>query len=179
MGTRPCPTRWAAGRLTDSLVRKLPVPTGRHRITYDRGPGAIRGFGIRVTTNDARSFILNYMIRGIERRLTIGSYPAWTVAAAREEAKRLKSEIDRGHDPLGERIAERQAPTMDELCDSFLDEHAARKRSEIEYRRIVERSVRPGRGKLKVAEVTYADIDKLHRKVTTTSLRANKTGGAP
>jgi integrase len=174
-------TREGRGRLTDALVRRLPVPTDRHRITYDRGDGAIRGFGIRITTNGARSFILNYVIRGRERRLTIGAYPAWTVAAAREEAKRLKREVDRGNDPLGERIAEREALTMNELCDRFLEKHAAKKRSstEAEYKRIVERSVRPEFGKRKVAEITSDDIEEMHRKLTTTSLRANKSGGAP
>src|SRR5437868_4774114 len=174
MGAMP-----ASGRLVDSLARKLPVPTKGNKITYDRGPGAVRGFGIRVTINGARSFILNYVAGGRERRLTIGSYPDWSVAAAREEAKRLKREIDLGRDPLGERIAEREAPTMDELCDRFLEEHAARRRSETEYRRIVERSVRPELGPRKVAEITYADIDRLHRKLTQTSLRNKKTGGAP
>jgi integrase len=171
----------AGGRLTDSAVRKLPAPASGNRITYDRGPGAIRGFGIRVTTQDARAFALNYTLSGRERRLTIGAYPAWTVAAAREEAKRLKRDIDRGCDPLSERIAAREAPTMDELCDRFLDEHAAQKRppSEAEYRRIVNRLVRPELGARKVAEITYADIDRLHRKLTTTSRRNKKTGGAP
>ncbi len=166
------------GRLTDSLVRKLPVPAKGAKITYDRGPDAIRGFGIRITAKGVRAFVLNYVVRGIERRMTIGGYPAWTVAAARAEAKRLKREIDRGTDPLGERIAEREAPTVDELCDRFLEEHAVKKRAELEYRRIIERTVRPELGARKVAEVTYADIDRMHRKLTTTSLH-KKTGGAP
>jgi len=168
-----------AGRLVDSLVRKLPVPAKGNQITYDRGPDAIHGFGIRVTANGARAFILNYVVHARERRLTIGSFPSWTVAAARAEAKWLRREIDRGNDPLGERIAEREAPTVDELCDRFLAEHAVKKRAEIEYRRIIERTIRPELGALKVAEVAYADIDRMHRKLTTTSLRKNKTGGAP
>lgn len=166
------------GRLVDSLVRKLPVPEKGNRITYDRGPDAIRGFGIRITAGGARAFILNYVIGGRERRLTIGAYPAWTVAAARAEAKRLRREIDCGTDPLGERIAEREAPTVDELCDRFVEEHAVKKRAELDYRRIIERTVRPELGALKVAEATYADIDRMHRKLTKTSLR-KKTGGAP
>jgi integrase len=167
------------GRLTDSLVRKLPVPEKGTKITYDRGPDRIRGFGIRVFPGGARAFVLNYVVRARERRLTIGAYPAWTVAAARAEAKRLRQEVDRGNDPLGERIAEREAPTVGELCDRFLEEHAVKKRAASEYRRIVERTIRPELGALKVADVVYADIDKMHRKLTTTSLRKNKIGGAP
>jgi integrase len=169
------------GRLTDSVVRSLAVPAKGNQITKDRGPGSIRGFGIRVTANNDRAFILNYVVAGLERRFTIGGYPAWTVAAAREEAKRLRREVDRGNDPLGERIAEREASTMNELCDSFLEKHAATKRpsTETEYKSIIERSVRPDLGKRKVAEITYDDIARLHRKLTTTSLRPGKSGGAP
>lgn len=99
----------ARAKLTDKLVRAAsPPPAGRNSaIIYD---GEVKGFGLRVTRNGARSFVLNYRIAGRERRLTIGSYPDWTVLAAREEAKRLKRLVDTGHDPLAERIAVRQAP---------------------------------------------------------------------
>src|SRR5262245_62846900 len=95
-------------RLTDSLVRKLPPPAKGNTITYDT---EVSGFGCRVTAAGARSFVLNYRrkIDGLERRLTIGQFPAWSVAAAREEAKRLRREVDSGRDPLGEDQAMREA----------------------------------------------------------------------
>jgi integrase len=159
-------------------VRKLLPPVTGNRITYDRGYDAVRGFGIRVTAGGARSFILNYIAGGRERRLTIGSYPEWSVVGAREEAKRLKREIDIGRDPLGERVAYREAPTVSELCDRYLEEHAAKKRGGPEDRRMIERTVRRELGARKVADVTYTDIDRLHRKLTVSSAR-KKTGGAP
>ena len=165
-------------KLTDQLVRSLPFPATGSRICYDGGNDAVRGFGLRVTAGGARSFILNYVVGGRERRMTIGAYPDWSVAAAREEAKRLKREIDRGRDPLGDRVAYREAPTVNDLCDRYLEEHAAKKRSEAEDRRMIERLVRLELGARKVAEITYTDIEGLHRKVTRTSAR-KKTGGAP
>jgi integrase len=159
------------GRLTDNLVRKLPVPAIGSKITYDRGEGAVRRFGARITAHGARAFVLRYSAGGRERLLTIGSYPDWSVVAAREEAKRLKREIDLGRDPLGERIAEREAPTVNELCDRYLEEHAVKKRSEAEDRRMIDRTVRPELGTRKVAEIIYDDINRLHRKLTTTSAR--------
>jgi integrase len=152
------------------------VPATGNRITYDRGNEAVRGF-VRVTAGGSRSFIVNYVIGGRERRLTIGAYPEWSAAAAREEAKRLKREVDIGRDPLGERVAYREAPTVHELCDRYLEEHAAKKRSGAEDRRMIERTVRPELGARKVAEITYTDIDRLHRKLTKTSAR--KKTGAP
>jgi hypothetical protein len=78
-----------AEKLTGTVARLAAAPTdGKpYVIYYDE---QVKGFGLRVAKAGARGFILNYRTRGIERRLTIGSYPDWGVATAREEAKRLK-----------------------------------------------------------------------------------------
>jgi hypothetical protein len=44
-------------RLTDKIVKALPVPERGNKITYDDEP---KGFGCRVTAAGARAFILNY-----------------------------------------------------------------------------------------------------------------------
>src|ERR1700730_10610443 len=98
----------ATAKFDDRFVRELPAPASGNRIPYDRGgKEPVRGFGIRVTAAGAKSFVLNYTIAGRERRMTIGGYPAWSVAAAREQAKSLRRKIDGGEDPLGTREAER------------------------------------------------------------------------
>ncbi len=155
------------GRLADALIRSLPAPVHGNKITYDAGKDAVRGFGVRVTASGAKSFVLNYRVAGRERRYTIGAYPAWSVAKAREEAGRLRREVDQGNDPLGAREAGRAAPTVAELCERYLTEHASRKRTEKDDRSMVERIIRPQLGSRKVASITFADIDALHRKATT------------
>src|SRR5919106_691291 len=106
-----------AQRLATQLVKALEAPATGNRIVYDAD---IKGFGCRVTATGAKSFILNYRAGGRERRYTIGSFPDWTVVAARNEAAQLKREIDRGRDPMAERDHERQAPTVADLCDRYL-----------------------------------------------------------
>jgi hypothetical protein len=64
-----------AEKLTDHLIRKLAAPATGNRITYDRGNGAVRGFGVRVTAGGSRSFIVNYVIGGRERRLRSAPIP--------------------------------------------------------------------------------------------------------
>lgn len=95
-------------RLTDIAIKRLPAPPRGNKITYD---DAVKGFGIRITAGDARAFVLNYRrkLDGRERRVTIGSYPDWSTATAREEAKRLKREIDGGADRVGEQEESRAA----------------------------------------------------------------------
>src|SRR6266700_5188476 len=99
-----------AQRLTDATIKAIKPPSSGNQITYD---DKVKGFGVRVTKADGRSFILNYRTRsGRERRYTIGTFPDWKTAPAREEARELKKRIDRGEDPLGDVEAERGAKTV-------------------------------------------------------------------
>jgi integrase len=153
-------------RLTDRVLKLLPAPAKGNRIYYD---DLVKGFGCRVTAAGARAFVVNYRRKadGLERRLTIGSFPEWTVAAAREEAKRLKREIDGGADPVGANREARDAATVADLCERFAQEVIPRKRplTQRDYRRHIATAVRPALGRMKVAAITFADIDALHRKI--------------
>ena len=69
-----------AQRLTDNEAKALPLPATGNRIAYD---SEVKGFGARITAAGAKAFILNYRVAGRERRITIGSFPDWSVKAAR------------------------------------------------------------------------------------------------
>ena len=47
-------------KLIDTVVKNLPTPAKGNKVHYDL---AVKGFGIRVTANSARSFVLNYRTR--------------------------------------------------------------------------------------------------------------------
>lgn len=162
-------------RLTDSIIKALPTPASGNRITYD---AEMPGFGCRVTAAGSRAFVLNYRTTGgRERRITIGQHPTWGLKAAREEAKRLRREIDSGRDPLGEEEAERGAPTIANLCRRYEEEHLPKKRerSARDDRALIEREILPRLRRRKVADVTFSDIDRLHREITKRApIRANR-----
>jgi integrase len=163
-------------RLTYNIVKGLPVPATGNKITFDT---EVTGLGARVTAAGGRSFIFNYRRKsdGVERRYTIGAFPDWSVAAAREEARALRRRVDTGGDPLGEHRAEREAPTVTDLCDRFVSEHVSRKRhsTAMEYRALIENDIKPALGQRKVAAIEFADIDRLHRKITKRApYRANR-----
>jgi integrase len=154
-------------RLTDRIVKGLPAPANGNRVYYDE---LVKGYGCRVTAAGARGFILNYRRKadGLERRLTLGAFPDWTTMSAREEAKRLKREIDLGADPVGENREARAAATMNDLCSRFEQEVIPRKRplTQRDYRRHIAVAVRPALGRAKVNAVTFADVDAWHRKIS-------------
>jgi integrase len=153
--------------LTDKLVKGLPVPAKGNSICYDLD---VPGFGVRVTAGGARAFVLTYRTRaGQQRRYTIGGFPDWKTTAARDHARRLKQDIDRGADPMADIEAQREAPTMADLADRFESDYLPTRRASTaaDYKRILKNHIRPHFGKsAKVADVTHDDVVKLHRKVT-------------
>src|ERR1700722_6130432 len=166
-----------AQRLTDRSVKGLPLPVRGNRVFYD---DVVSGFGCRVTAAGARAFVLNYRRRGdgLERRYTIGAWPDWSVAGAREEAKRLKREVSGGVDPLGGLRSDRAAATIRDICDRLIEDSLPRKRPSAQksYRQQITAEIIPMLGRLKVANVTFADVDGLHRKISQRApYRANRT----
>ena len=163
-----------AQRLTDKTVRDLPAPASGNRVYYDSD---LPGFGARVTAAGARSFVLNYRHAGRERRMTLGSPPAWTVAAARKQAEELRREIDMGRDPLALRDAERDAPTVVDLAARYLEYAATRKRprSLQEDKAMLAGVILPALAKHRVTDLRRADVTKLFAEVTKRApIRANR-----
>jgi integrase len=158
-----------ADRLTDATIKRLPLPAKTSKIHPD---GDVPGFGVRVTANGARSFVLRYRVRGSgrERTYTIGSTGDWQTTAARTEARRLRRLIDQGGDPLGDIEHRRTEPTVADLIERFLTEHVEprlRPGTVRHYRMLIDRHIRPHFGAhIKVADVSFADLDRLHRKIS-------------
>ena len=153
-------------KLTDAIVKALPPPKTGEKITYD---AAVKGFGVRVTAAGAKAFVLNYRTKlGRERRYTIGRFPNWKTSPARTEALALRRVIDQGGDPLGDIHAGRQAPTIADLCTRFEAEHLPRLRPSTRksYSQQIAAEIRPALGAMKVAEISFADADGLHRAIS-------------
>jgi integrase len=109
--------------------------------------------------------------------MVIGKYGRLTVEKARKKARKALSQVDDGADPSSERQAARAAPTMEDLAERYLKQHAAPKKkpaSVEEDRRMFRNQILPTLGKLKVAGVTRGDISALHARLGSTPYRANR-----
>jgi integrase len=154
--------------LTDAEVKGLRLPAEGQQLYWD---AVVPGFGIAVFAGGTRSFMLNFRVRATQRqrRFTIGNYPDWVTTAARARARELRQLIDNGGDPLADIEQERAAPTVQELCDRFEQEHIPLRRDSTQdaYKRMIKLHIRPFFGQHdKVADVRFEDIDRLHRGVT-------------
>jgi integrase len=132
---------------------------------------------VRITSAGIVSFVLNYYIRGRERRYTIGRYPELTALAARERALQLRGRISDGHDPLDEREQERIEPTFGELATEYLEKYAIhRKRPVCVYRdkKMLDGIIRPRLEHLRVRAIGKRDIEALHAALKGTPYHANR-----
>lgn len=127
-----------------------------------------------------KSFFLNYRYDGRECRHTIGAFPRWSVTAAREEARELRKLIDKGHNPAGEKRQRREAPTVQDLINRYLEQHLPRKsastvRQNDERTMLAEIGQKLGRH-TKAADVHGGDIRDMHERITASGrpVRANR-----
>jgi integrase len=164
-----------ADHLTDRLVKALDAPAEGYRLVAD---DEVKGFNVRITAAGARSFIVRYRRKSdhMGRSYTIGAFPDWKTTAARDEAKRIKREVDGGGDPVGDEQSYRDAATVNDLADRFEAEVLPRNRPSTArtYRNQLRSEIRPRLGKLKVEAVRFSDIDKLHRDLSDKPYHANR-----
>jgi integrase len=164
-------------RLTKSFVDRT-APTQVDVIYWD---DALPGFGLRVKPSGLKSFVVQYRNRqtGRSRRKTIGKYGATlSPHAAREIAKGFLADVLRGGDPVAEIRAARKAESVCELAERYLVDHAVPKKrpgSVKNDRSMLDRYVIPQLGQLRVADISHADVQRLHNRMSDTPYQANRT----
>ncbi len=163
--------------LTDLSLKKLKPRSTRFEISDKRG------LSVRITPNGTRTWIFRYMIDGNPRRMTLGTYPAMSLAEAREAHGQAMVMVEKGIDPGKEKILEKAArkaaPTIADLINEFWDMELKKKKSGPETLRLLNKDVLPKWGKDKVADIKRRDIVLLIDKVRERApIGANRVLGA-
>ena len=97
-------------RFTETFIKTAPAPEKGRRIWYDSHPDSPKGFGLRVTAAGSRAFVLRYLLPdGGDRIMTIGTWPTWSLAAARLQAQEERRKVEQGIDPMEADKAKREA----------------------------------------------------------------------
>jgi integrase len=188
------PTR-SATFITADLVRSIQPSTDKeYEIVWDaRVPDVpfANGFGLRTTDGGTKAFLLDYRINGIQRRVTIGKWPRWTVERARAKALEWCTMIDNGRDPKAEKLTKRakiKAERERERTELTVRELAAKFDADYIATRVRPRTAEGYRSQLKchvlsskiadlpISQVTAADIIALHADATKIApQQANRT----
>ena len=142
-----------------------------------------KGFGLRVHPNGQKVYVIEYRPgdggrAAPKRRFTIGKHGSpWTPDTARREAERLLGLVRNGADPAADKTSHKAAPTVTDLGERFLKEHADTKRKPAtakQYRRLLDQFIGPTIGRRKVADVTRQDVMKLHSGMSATPYQGNR-----
>jgi integrase len=137
-------------KLTKRQVDATRAEPGRDLFVWDE---ELPGFGLRVKPTGSKSFVLQYRNRsGRSRRLTLGRFGVLTPEQARRDARLALADITRGGDPAERRAADREAMTVAELCQEYLNK--------AEQGLIMTR-----RGRAKKAATLYTDRGRLEGHV--------------
>ncbi|RYG99753.1 MAG: DUF4102 domain-containing protein [Alphaproteobacteria bacterium] len=139
--------------------------------------GDIPGFGVRVLPSGRRSYLVQYRVGTRSRRMTLGPHGILTPEQARGLAIQALAAVRSGSDPAGERKDWREAATVKELAERFDREHVSIRLKEStakEYRRNLGNFILPALGRLRIAEVTRADVAKFHHDLRHIPYQANR-----
>ena len=160
-------------KITKRLVEAAEVREKDYIICDDE----LRGFAVRVLPSGKRYYIVQYRIGTRYRRMSLGQHGVLTSEKARRKAFQLLAAVKDGKDPAGDRREGRKALIVAELAQRFDREHIAvrlKPGTAREYRRNLRRFILPAIGRLKVADVTKADIARLHHELRHTPYQANR-----
>lgn len=154
-------------RLTESMVKSEPVPRSGSSWLWDTD---VKGFGLRVRSSGARSFVLRYGggRRESKRRLALGQYGEITLDQARKLAIRMWGAIHEGRDPAIERQRERGVPTLTVFAEQYMRDHAEKHKRPASIRGdrvLLDRHLLPLLGSRPLDKVTRGDMARLQRRL--------------
>ena len=142
-------------KLTARFVETLPPAKDRRYEAWDE---ILSGFGVRVSANGRRAWFVVGRVNGVQHRHTIGTYPAVSLADAREAARQVLGQMQLGQYGLAHGDNERQ--TLGQIIPLFIERHARPKnkswrQSETMLKRFASINTKP------LADIRRADIARV------------------
>jgi integrase len=163
--------------ITDKEVRALIAKAKASGKVATQADGMIPGLTLTASKTGVGSWVLRYRTGGKQKETTIGKYPAWGAADAREKAKELRRAVDVGVDVAVEKQMTKleavNQMTVDALAASYFEKtekelhpHTFKQRKSVHAR-----FVSPEIGTFPADAVTPAHVVEIVRK----SLEGGKT----
>ena len=144
-------------KLTDAKIRGLKPRNKRFIVWSDNGLGA------RVSGKGKISFVYQYRVNGKSKLMTLGAYPNIGLDTANLKLHDAQQILLKGQDPgavnIEKKKIERQAPTVNEFIQEFLQKHSIpNKKTWEEDKRVLEKELAPDLGHKKMKDISKREI---------------------
>ena len=145
--------------------------TGMDAVYWDRD---LPGFGVRVYATGRKVFVVQTRGPQGPKRVTLGRYGQLLADDARKQAAEAIDRIKRGLEPFPAPVEPEL--TVAGLAERYMQGHVAvncRKRTQANYRHIIQRHILPELGELPISEVDRSRVAKFHYRLRETPQAAN------
>lgn len=151
-------------KLTKVVVDKIEPPVDRDQAFYR--DQQLKGFAVRVTASGVKSFVVEKLVNGKVRRITVGRYGVITVEQARREAQKLLGKIATGIDPRAEKQnIQLQSLTLFEVFQDYIKARKSLKEQTLYgYRKVLNRALAAWKDK-PLLSLTKDKIGQLHTRL--------------
>ncbi|MEW6238075.1 MAG: tyrosine-type recombinase/integrase [Candidatus Omnitrophota bacterium] len=123
----------------------------------------LKGFGLRVTPNGRKCFVVSYRFKGRKKIVSLGHYGVLTVEQARQKAREYLVQVSQGDDPAEEKAKAARGTLMKDLAEQFMDNYSKPfKKSWKEDLRRINTYILPRFGKWNVSDIRRPDVIKFH-----------------
>lgn len=163
-------------KLTKTIIEDTNAPATGDTWVWDT---LLQGFGVRVQPSGRKTYVVRYRTKenGTQRKQKVARCTDVTPDKARELARKIMAQVAEGKDPMQERRAVIESPSMQELEARYMKEHA-KPFKKIASAELDEKNWRlhimPEMGKKKVKDITRSDILKLHGQLSDMPATANQ-----
>src|SRR6266404_9455344 len=164
------------------LTKRVVDAAGSKDKRYYVWDSALSGFGVRIETSGAKTFIVRYRAEGggrsaAQRFVTVGRYGTLTPEQARKQSKTILGGVAKGEDPADELRAKRREMKMSGLIDRYEAEGCVIQRGKRQGEPMkpltkrftlgrLRHHVVPLLGHKRVSEINSGDIERFVRDVT-------------
>lgn len=173
-------------KLSQPFIKNAKAEPGAERtIWWDDGE---EGFGLQVTASGHKSFVYQYRVRGVSRRMKLdGKFlrleaereaknggkdkhqreTASPLETARREVAKVKAALIDGRDPLTEcrKKAAAAASTLQAIAQEYMKRDGKKLRTEYERQRIIDRYMLPSLGSRQIDDIRRIDVVRLLDKI--------------
>ena len=141
--------------LTAASVQRIKPPPHGQIDHFDKG---YPGLALRVSYGGGKSWVFFYRIGGRLRRLTLGTYPAFNLADAREAWREARQDVALGRDPASARNRDKPAHDFQTVAQEWLRRDQSKNKSKREVERVIQRELVPVWGHRAVTDLGRRDI---------------------